>query len=113
MQTLVTNMETPAIKFMPSENIDYILSPDIIDDSNYCIKILLPTKYKDIIFRYYKIQFIEDHEKNSCTLKFNYAIMHNPNGLILKDDTEFKNYLGSILEDILQNNEFSTNRHGE
>jgi hypothetical protein len=31
----------------------------------------------------------------------------------LKHNQSFKNYIGSILEDILENNKFETKQHGE
>lgn len=98
---------------MPSENTDYILMPDIFDKEGYCIKILYPKKYKDIVYKYDTIQFVENHETNSCTLRFKYIIIINPTNKSFKDNTHFKNYLGSILEDILQNNKFETKQHGE
>jgi hypothetical protein len=105
--------EILATKSMPSENTDYILSPDIFDKEGYCIKILQPKKYKDVVYKYNTIQFVEDHENNSCTLRFNYVILINPTEKSFNDNTDFKNYLGIILEDILENNKFETKQHGE
>lgn len=100
---------------MPSETIDYILVPDMHNDDDYCVK-LLCSQYKDVVYKYDKIQFVENLDNNTCTLKFKYAIMNCPQYETmenLKRNESFKNYIGSVLEDILENNKFETKQHGE
>ena len=108
-------MEILATKFMPSETVDYILVPDAHDDNDYCVK-LLCAHYRDVVYKYAKIQFVENLDTNVCTLKFNYVIIYCPQYETLenlKHDEKFKNYIGTVLEDILENNKFETKQHGE
>lgn len=89
--------------------------PDPHNDDDYCVKLLCDL-YKDVIYKYDKIQFVENLDNNVCTLKFRYVIIYCPQYETLenlKRNESFKNYIGSVLEDILENNKFETNQHGE
>jgi|688.fasta_scaffold1853859_2 hypothetical protein len=101
---------------MPSETIDYIFVPDPNNLEDFCVKLLTPEKYKGVVYKYGKIQFRENFEKDECTLEFIFGIMYCPDNLekgALMNDVTFKNYLGDILNDILANNKFETKPHGE
>ena len=69
-----------------------------------CIK-LTEGKYKDVIYHYGRVAFAPESEKQSdgkLPMKFDYTIDKNPNNLILLDNSEFIDYIGDILLELLE-----------
>lgn len=63
--------------------------------------------YKDIIYRYGRIEVAEDEVEETARLKFNFAIDKIPSELgmtadELNEDVEFLNTLGNILTHIIE-----------
>ena len=100
---------------MPSEITDYIFVDDPTNDKVYAIR-LVSGKYANTVYKYANIKISEDTEKQTCTLSYAYRIMSTPqkyNKETLDDDVDFKNYIGDILSDILENQEYKIGSHGE
>ena len=68
----------------------------------YAIK-LLKGKWKDVVFTYGAVSIKEDKELDRATLSFNWQMNdpadHEPEEL--KNDEEFNNYLGALLQYII------------
>ena len=62
-------------------------------------------KFKDVIYHYGRVAFAPESEKQSdgkLPMKFDYTIDKNPNNLILLDNSEFIDYIGDILLELLE-----------
>jgi len=67
-----------------------------------CIK-LTEGKFKDVIYHYGKVSFApEENAEGNLPMKFDYTIDKNPNNLILLDNSEFIDYIGDILLELLE-----------
>ena len=69
-----------------------------------CVK-LTEGKYKDVIYHYGRVAFAPESEKQpdgKLPMKFDYTIDKNPNNLILLDNSEFIDYIGDILLELLE-----------
>jgi hypothetical protein len=100
---------------MPSEITDYIFVDDPSNDKVYAIR-LVSGKYADTVYKYANIKISEDTQKEECTLSYAYRIMstaHKYDKETLDADVDFKNYIGDILSDILENQEYKIGNHGE
>ena len=58
---------------------------------------IMEGKYKDIVYQYGTIKFIEEDDNLRCN--FNYNIIENPNDI--EEDQNFVNQLGEILVEVL------------
>ena len=109
------NMETRATKFMPKEISDYIFVDDPANDKVYALQ-LTSGEYANTRYKYGNVKFVEDHERDTCKLSFAYKIIYKPNNLDnidLDHDIQFKNHIGDVLTDILENQEYKIGSHGE
>lgn len=100
---------------MPSENTDYIFVDDPSNDKIYAIRIV-SGEYADTVYKYANIKISEDTQKEECTLSYAYRIMSTSQKYdkeTLDADVDFKNYIGDILSDILENQEYKIGNHGE
>ena len=62
-------------------------------------------KFKDVIYHYGRVAFAPESEKQpdgKLPMKFDYTIDKNPNNLILLDNSEFIDYIGDILLELLE-----------
>ena len=62
-------------------------------------------KFKDVIYHYGRVAFAPESEKQDdgrLPMKFDYTIDKNPNNLILLDNSEFIDYIGDILLELLE-----------
>ena len=69
-----------------------------------CIK-LTKGKFKDVIYHYGRVAFAPESEKKAdgkLPMKFDYTVDKNPNNLILLDNSEFIDYIGDILLELLE-----------
>ena len=69
-----------------------------------CIKIT-EGKFKDVIYHYGRVAFAPDSEKlpdGRLPMKFDYTVDRNPNDLDLLDNSEFIDYIGDILLELLE-----------
>ena len=87
------NITETDYKFVESEHIEF-----------YGIK-LLTGKWKDVLYIYGKVSIKESPELDIATLGFTYNIQDpgefEPDDLI--NDSTFKDYIGAVLEHIMQN----------
>ena len=71
-------------------------------DDFSCIK-LLAEKYDGIIFKYGNVSFAKDENPDgTLPMIFDYDIINNPNKKELGDETEFVNYIGDILLELME-----------
>jgi hypothetical protein len=85
----------PNTKLVEKEGVDF-----------YGLKIT-EGKYKDVIFYIGQVRFIEDKENDQCTFKYDFKVDSTPDEYSieeLNDDIEFKNTVGDILIEILEEN---------
>ena len=80
-------METPKYSFVENANVNF---------SGFKI---IEGKYKDVIYYYGKVKFIEDN--GSMRLKFDYNVARNPENADTDSD-EFKNIIGDILAENIE-----------
>lgn len=69
-----------------------------------CIK-LTEGKFKDVIYHYGRVAFAPESEKQpdgKLPMKFDYTIDSNPRNLLLLDNSEFIDYIGDILIELLE-----------
>ena len=69
-----------------------------------CIK-LTEGKFKDVIYHYGRVAFAPESEQlpdGRLPMKFDYTVDKNPNNLILLDNSEFIDYIGDILLELLE-----------
>lgn len=100
---------------MPSEITDYIFVDDPTNDKIYAIR-LVSGPYRETVYKYANIKINEDASNDLCTLSYAYSIIsthHKTDKESLHSDTQFKNYIGDILSDILENQEYKIGSHGE
>lgn len=100
---------------MPSEISNYIFVDDPTNDKIYAIKIVSGS-YIDVVYKYANIKISEDDKKQTCTLSYSYRIISTPEAYdkqSLHADEDFKNHIGDILSDILENQEYKIGSHGE
>jgi len=85
------------------EGLDYCFIYPKDDGETVHIK-LLDGKYKDTIFKYGKVKFEE--KDGQMYLLFAYDVLESPvdKPRKLEKDTEFKNYLGDLLVEIMGSN---------
>jgi len=87
------NISIEDYKFVESNEVEF-----------YGIK-LLTGKWKDVLYIYGKVKITEQPELDLATLGFTYNIQESgewePDDLI--NDPEFKDYLGAVLQHILEN----------
>ena len=87
------NIATSDYKFVESNKVEF-----------YGIR-LLTGKWKDVLYIYGKVSIKESPELDIATLTFTYNIQesaqYEPDDLI--NDSEFKNYIGAVLEHIMKN----------
>ena len=85
------------------EGIDYCFIYPKDEKETVNIK-LLDGKYKDTIFKYGKVKFEE--KDGQMYLLFAYDVLESPvdKPRKLEKDTEFKNYLGDLLVEIMGSN---------
>ena len=86
------NIAASDYKFVESEQVDF-----------YGIR-LLTGKWKDVLYIYGKVSIKESPELDIATLTFTYNIQesaqYEPDDLI--NDPEFKDYIGAVLEHIME-----------
>ena len=73
-------------------------------DDFSCIKIT-EGKFKDVIYHYGRVAFAPDSEKlpdGRLPMKFDYTVDRNPNDMDLLDNSEFIDYIGDILLELLE-----------
>ena len=88
---------------MMIEGLDYcFIYPK--DDSTIIHIKLLDGKYKDTVFKYGKVKFKEENEQ--MYLLFAYDVLESvvDKPRKLEKDTDFKNYLGDLLVELMSNN---------
>jgi hypothetical protein len=88
---------------MMIEGLDYcFIYPK--DDSTIVHIKLLDGKYKDTVFKYGKVKFKEENEQ--MYLLFAYDVLESvvDKPRKLEKDTDFKNYLGDLLVELMSNN---------
>jgi len=85
------------------EGLDYCFIYPKDDGETVHIK-LLDGKYKDTIFKYGKVKFEE--KDGQMYLLFAYDVLESPvdKPRKLEKDTDFKNYLGDLLVEIMGSN---------
>jgi len=69
-----------------------------------CIK-LTEGKFKDVIYHYGRVAFAPESEQlpdGKLPMKFDYTIDKNPNDQDLLDNSEFIDYIGDILLELLE-----------
>ena len=69
-----------------------------------CIK-LTEGKFKDVIYHYGRVAFAPESEAQpdgKLPMKFDYTVDKNPNDLDLLDNSEFIDYIGDILLELLE-----------
>ena len=68
-----------------------------------CIK-LTEGKFKDVIYHYGRVAFAPESElkEGKLPMKFDYTIDSNPRNLLLLDNSEFIDYIGDILLELLE-----------
>ena len=75
------------------------------EGSDYsCIK-LTEGKFKDVIYHYGRVQFAKEEDAlpdGTLPMRFDYTVDKNPNNLILLDNSEFIDYIGDILLELLE-----------
>ncbi len=88
---------------MMIEGIDYCFIYPKDDKSSVHIK-FLDGPYKDTIFKYGKVKFKEENEQ--MYLLFAYDVLESvvDKPRKLEKDTDFKNYLGDLLVELMSNN---------
>ena len=64
----------------------------------------LTKEYKDIIYKYGKVEIKEDEENNNASLQFNYDVLVSPTipKEDLEEDINFKNLMGDILHHLIE-----------
>ena len=78
----------------------YIFAQRDVDDYS-CVK-LTEAPFNDIIFAYTNVQFAsEENADGRLPLKFTYDIKKNPND-VDTTTTEFRNYIGDILIEVME-----------
>ena len=84
---------------MPKHNIDYVLIDN--EDSTQTAVGIKTGNYAGVLYRYHtaRLKEIGDYAK----MTFGYTVMFSPNIPIddLMEDTEFHNFIGEILTEIL------------
>ena len=84
MKPLKKNLVMASTKYSYVDNPRYSHSGIIIEDG----------EYKDVIYLYGKVQFIEENEH--LRLKFDYQVLRNPNNVDTESEN-FRNIIGDIL----------------
>jgi hypothetical protein len=100
---------------MPSEISDYIFIDDPANQSVCGIQ-CTNAKYYGIRYKYGTISVDEDVKHDKCQLNFDYKIIYKPacfDIIDLNADTDFKNFAGDVLCDILTNQEYKIGKHGD
>jgi len=78
----------------------YVFAQRDVDDYS-CVK-LTEAPFNDIIFAYTNVQFAsEENADGRLPLKFTYDIKKNPND-VDTTTTEFRNYIGDILIEVME-----------
>jgi len=78
----------------------YIFAQRDVDDFS-CIK-LTEAPYSDIIYTYTNVKFAsEENADGRLPLKFTYEVKKNPNE-VDTTTTEFRNYIGDILIEVME-----------
>ena len=64
----------------------------------------LTEEYKDIIYKYGKVEIKEDKENDNASLQFNYDVLVSPTipKEDLEEDIDFKNLMGDILHHLIE-----------
>ena len=73
-------------------------------EEHSCVKIV-EGKYKDVIYHYGRVAFAPESEMlpdGRLPMKFDYTVDKNPNNLDLLDNSEFIDYIGDILLELLE-----------
>ena len=94
------NKNSPTDK---TKNKPYVFVQRDKDDFS-CIKIT-EGKFKDVIYHYGRVAFAPESEKQpdgKLPMKFDYTIDSNPRNLLLLDNSEFIDYIGDILLELLE-----------
>jgi hypothetical protein len=88
---------------MMTEGIDYCFIYPKDDSTSVHIR-LLDGKYKDTVFKYGKVKFKEENEQMYLLFAYDVieSVVDNPRKL--EKDTDFKNYLGDLLVELMSNN---------
>ena len=69
-----------------------------------CVKIT-EGKFKDVIYHYGRVQLAKEDEElpdGRLPMRFDYTVDRNPNDLDLLDNSEFIDYIGDILLELLE-----------
>ena len=67
---------------------------------------LLSGKWEGLVYTYGQVGIKENPDNGSATLKFSYKIEDCPDGMVVFEDSEFNNYLGEVLANIIEESEF-------
>jgi hypothetical protein len=88
---------------MMTEGIDYCFIYPKDDSASVHIR-LLDGKYKDTVFKYGKVKFKEENEQMYLLFAYDVieSVVDKPRKL--EKDTDFKNYLGDLLVELMSNN---------
>ena len=64
----------------------------------------LTKEYKDIIYKYGKVEIKEDEKSDNASLQFNYDVLVSPTipKEDLEEDIDFKNLMGDILHHLIE-----------
>ena len=64
----------------------------------------LTEEYKDIIYKYGKVEINEDEKNDNASLQFNYDVLVSPtiSKKDLEEDVDFKNLMGDILHYLIE-----------
>lgn len=91
-----------------TEKKDYIFVENDLHSDQYSIK-LLSGRWAGVIYTYGRTRLTEDKEADVLKVSFVYKIESTPEGLLkesLDDDSDFKNYIGDVLNHLLSQSEF-------
>ena len=88
---------------MMTEGIDYCFIYPKEDNTSVHVR-LLNGKYQDTVFKYGKVKFEEKDEQMYLLFVYDVieSVVEKPR--ILEKDTDFKNYIGDLLVEIMSSN---------
>lgn len=62
---------------------------------------LISGRWSGVIYQYGTVKFTEDTKSNACMLTFTFHVVDDQ-GHDLEDDLNFKNHIGSVLQQIIE-----------
>lgn len=91
-----------------TEKKDYVFVENDLHTDQYSIK-LLSGRWAGVIYTYGRTRLTEDKENDVLKISFVYKIERCPDGMnsqSLDEDSDFKNYIGDLLNHLLSQSEF-------